>query len=778
MEDTRLLCRALFAGVCALAISAPAFAQTAPGAAGNDAIDANTIIVTAQNRAESVQNVPITMDVLGGAELEKAGITDMRELERLAPAVQITSDTGLTYVTIRGVGTQSNNETQDTSVTVNIDGEYLNRPNVMNASIFDLDRVEALRGPQGTLYGRNATAGALNFITRKPGFDFGANGSISYGNYQQVTATGGVDIPFSDNAAVRIAGIWSNRDKGYFYHPNIASGSVAAALAGRPYLPLAILKNRSGTQDTKGGRISFRFEPTSGLRIDLAGEYVSIDAIQGQQAFINLNSPGFAPTAGCGNGYVDVAPLAPGDQCVPLNTQFQRGIDRKSFNAPITGLGNIDLDSYAIRGKIAYDFGPATITYIGGYRHTDGEESPSLSPGYRFLNFGNRIETQSHELRLNGGGGRLQWQGGVFYFHENQLNERGLYNPFIGPQGSYITYFRRPEIVSKSYSVFGQVDYELTSHLTAQAGIRYTESKRHALFQNYNFVFNAGPVPQTVTPAETLNLSADEDNISWLAGLNYKPDGDTLIYAKVSTGFKGGGFDAVGNYGPEKNTAYETGLKKTFGASRQHLFNIAAFYYDYKGLQNSVILDNTKGGQIFNAGGATIWGVEADWKIQLSPKDRFTGSFNYLNAEFDDLLAAYPLVTDLDPVTPGVQQPNLAGNTPPQSPKFTITLGYDHIFDMGSAGTVTASLFSRFKSDYFMTIFNERDLQQKAFTQTDFSLEYRPEHKRLGIQAYVQNIENTRAMVGGNYTAAGPDRVLNFSFSNPRLYGVRLSFSY
>lgn len=790
IRATTVIRTGLLASVACVYATAAYAQDSAP--ADQDQVTAADIIVTAQNRKESVQDVPIAISVVSGEKLQEAGVTDLRELDRVSSAVQITQDQQNTYVAVRGVGTASNNETQDTSVTINIDGEYINRTTVLNAALFDIDRVEVLRGPQGTLYGRNATGGAVNFITRKPGDKFAANGSISYGNYNQLIINGGVDLPVSDTFAVRLSGIYSYRGTGYTYHPNIAALRANSPFpANTPFQPN--FSDRSGTQDMKGGRASLRWEPTEGLRVDAAVEYVDSHSILENYRFVDLNAAGNGPGPGCSaNGYVEVAPLVPGVQCIPQNTNFFQGVDRQSYDAPTTGVGFQDLQSFAARGRIAYDFGAATITYIGGYRSTKSIERPTLPPGYQFLDFGSKIQTQSHELRINGGtDGGFLYQVGAFYYREETNQERGLYSPFIGAppvQGSYITYFRRSPVVSQNWSVFGQVDIPLTDQLTAQAGIRYNKGNRHARFENYNFSFNVGPNPLTSAPAQTLNLSQAEDNVSWLAGLNYKPNASTLIYAKVSTGFKGGGFDAVGVYGSEKNTAYEAGMKLNFGPGNRHTFNLSGFYYDYRGLQNAVLLDNTKGGQIFNAGKATIYGIEAEWNFQIDRDNRFYGSFNYLHSRFDDLLAAYAVICasgcsdasigDLDPVTPGVQQPNLAGNTPPQSPKVVITAGYDHIFRLGGGGSVTASVFTRFKSSYFLTIFNERDLQQKSFTQTDFTLTYRPENERFSVAGFVQNIENVRPAVFGAFVAAGNDRVLNVGYSRPRTYGARVTFEF
>lgn len=769
-----LLIRALLAGACSLALSTPAIAQTTA-----DSGESNEIIVTAQNRSENVQDVPIAIDVITAAEIQKSGLTDFREIERIAPAINITNDNGAVRVTLRGIGTNSNDEAQDTSIVVNIDGEYINRPNVLNASLFDIERVEVLRGPQGTLYGRNSTGGAINFITKKAGKEFGFNAVGSYGNYNTISLEGGVDIPFGDIGAIRVAGIYKEND-GYFFHPNLNGGAGA----------------RSGADQVYGGRASLRLNPSDALSIDLSVEYSEREYGVPSQAFANLNAPGNAPTGpGCNvSGFVQVAPAitAANGQilCIPSNTNFLAGINRKRYTAANFGPSIENSDSTVIRGRIAYDLGDATISYIGGYRSSGRTGALGLPVIFRGATFLDDTKTQSHELRVNGEtSGGIIYQVGGFYFRETLDRESGFFLPVLGPNGGFLTYFTR-DVTSDSKSVFGQVDLPIGDKLTAVAGIRYTDNKRSAIFGNYPFLVNTGFVRVDLTnrtPTPLPPLGNKEDKATWLAGLNYKPNSDTLIYAKVATGFKGGGFDSVGPYAPETNTAYELGLKKNFGPSAQHIFNASAFYYDYKDLQVSVLLNTAVGGQTFNAGKATIKGLEAELDIKLSDNDRFNASFNYLDAQYDQLLAQFNVfcvggcgttgVGDLDPVAPGVQQPNFAGNKAPFSPKYTITLGYDHIFLIGS-GAVTASAFTRLKSSYFTDFFNYRDGQQSAFTQTDLSLEYKPEDEKFSVQLFARNLENVRPLAFGSFIAAGPDDIYNFQFGTPRTYGIRLGVKF
>lgn len=770
-------------------IATPAMAQDqAPASAFAE------IVVTAQNRAENVQDVPIALQVVSGNALEKAGISDVSGIQQLAPAVQIVQDTNLTRVTVRGVGTNDNAETQDSSIAVNIDGEYINRPTVLNAGLFDLARVEVLRGPQGTLYGRNSTGGAINFITRKPGDELGFNLTASYGNFDHVLLQGGIDVPFGDIGGLRFAGTYSKRD-GYFSHPNLST--------------------RTGDDYTRGGRVSLSLRPSDALTIDAAVEHVAADRELAAQAFVNYNpglgyNPALTPGAGCNqNGFVPVGADPRLVVCIPQNTNGLETIDRGNYTAPARSPSIQRQRTTAVRGRISYDFGPATLSYTGGYRTTDERFDSALAPAYLFKNFANDVDTQSHELRINGGeAGGIQWQGGVFRFKEDLDIERGLFNgppylpPFLlGPNGGYINYFDR-QVSSASWAVFAQTDIPLTDTLTAVVGGRYTWDKRTGIFNVYGSgianpaspLNNTGPVRITAAPLSVDRPSASAEKFTWLAGLNYKPDADTLVYAKVSTGFKAGGFDSIGSYAPESNTAYETGIKRSFGTGGANFVNLSGFYYDYKDLQASVLLDNSIGGQVFNAGKARIWGIELDSSIRVLENGRFTASVNYLNAKYEDFLASYAVycasstlpggcVTglgdlDTDSTAAPVVQPNLAGNRPPQSPRWVIAAGYEHRFDLGNAGSLTPSVFSRYKSSYFVDIFNFNDSRQKAFFQTDASIEWRSPDDKFGVQAFVRNIEDNQPLTYASFTAAGNDDIYIWQFGTPRTYGVRLNFDF
>lgn len=399
----------LLAG-CGLAMLAvPAHAQED---AANENVTDDVILVTAQNRTQDVQDVPIVMDVIGADEIASAGFSDANDLGKIAPAVQVVQDQGTVKITLRGIGTNSNDEAQDTSVVANIDGEYINRPNVLGVAIFDLDRVEVLRGPQGTLYGRNSTAGAINFITRKPGDVFAFNGSVSYGNYNTVRADVGVDVPLADGFGARVAAFYEDRD-GYVSHP-----------AGYGFGPFpAFAGGESDTNQAEGGRVTFAFDNGGAFTANVAAEYAKREFTPQAFAFADLNAPGVGPTGpGCNaTGFEQVAPAYADTLCVPSQTNLLEGIDRGEYASPGFGLGKVEHDTWAVRGRLAYEFSPeATLSYTAGYREFSGNPNNfvTLPVAYRSYSFMDEAQTQSHELRLNGDVNGIVYQVGAFYFKE------------------------------------------------------------------------------------------------------------------------------------------------------------------------------------------------------------------------------------------------------------------------------------------------------------------------------------------------------------------------
>jgi iron complex outermembrane recepter protein len=723
------------------------------------------VIVTAQYREQGVQDVPIAMNAFSSQDIEKAGITDLASISRLAPDFTAINDVGFVRLSLRGIQSNSTDEGGDQAMTFNIDGDYINRGNFINTAMFDLERVEVLRGPQGTLYGRNATAGAVNVIARKPTLD-GLEGSVSAdaGNYSSQIYNGAINIPLGSRAAIRLAAMSAEHD-GYSSHPNF--------------------RQRTNDQDTQAYRAGLLFEPTDALSIYLAAEY-------GEESFVpsyaaaNANFAPYradAPVPGtCSSpGWEAIAVFAPGFGCAPYGTDYVGTIDRENYVNFAPWLGFREQDTTSYRGSIEYT-GPIATVYRVGFResHWDGAQGLPNLMFYRAED----TDNISHELRFSSTAKEgLFWQAGLFYYREEISSRGGLHLPFgqqanpTGP-GIYLNTSYRPDFDSESKAAFAQVDLPFAGSFTGVLGVRYTQDDKSGTFYNFAGPPALGPgglqflrpisAANVVTPAEF-----DHNETTWTVGVNYEPDGDSLHYAKVSKGYKAGGFDAVGVYAPETMLAYEVGSKNQFGNST---FNVAAFYYDYKDLQAAVLLDTSKGAQIFNAGKAEIYGVEAEYQLNITDDDRLKLTANYLSAEYKTFSPLQESVQCVGGCGANTVPSDASGNRFPNAPEWILTASYDHTWHVG-AGTLTGSIFSRYKDEYYNTVFNYKDSQQESYTQTDVSLEYLT--GPWSVQAYGRNLEDERPMNYMNFVSAGPSNDdFNWLFGTPRTYGVRVSYTF
>ena len=544
----------------------------------------------------------------------------------------------------------------------------------------------------------------------------------------------------------------------------------------------------TNSQDTEAYRLGLLFKLTDALSIYLAAEYAE-EFLVPSYAAANANNPPFtadAPVPGtCSSpGWETVAVFTPGFGCAPYGTDFVSSIDRSDYVNFAPWLGNRDQDSTSYRGSIEYTGDSVAAIYRFAFRssHWDGAQGLPNLMFYRAED----NDTTSHELRFSStADSGFFWQAGLFYYKDEVDGKGGLHLPF-GQQadptgfGIYLNTFYRPDFDSESKAAFGQIEVPFADKFTAVLGARYTEDDKSGTF--YSFAgppaFGTGGLDQ-LRPIEAANVvtpaESKHDETTWTVGVNYQPDDDSLHYAKISKGYKAGGFDSVGTYEPETVIAYEIGSKNEFGNS---LFNIAAFYYDYEDLQASVLLDTTRGGQIFNAGKAEIYGIEADYEVRLTDNDTLKLTANYLSAEYEKFSPLEEAVQCVGGCNANTVPSDASGNTLPNAPEWIFTLGYDHVWNVG-AGTLTGSVFSRYKSDYYNSVFNYKDSQQDAYTQTDVSLEYQTGNGNWSVLAYARNLEDEQPINFMNFISAGPaNDDFNWVFGAPRTYGLRVSYTF
>ncbi|PWK21634.1 iron complex outermembrane receptor protein [Arcicella aurantiaca] len=704
------------------------------------------VVVTAENRSVSAQRVPITMDLVRGKDIQKQGITDLLQLQNIAPSLNIITNTVFNQINVRGVGSnQGAAELSDQAVTVGIDGEYLNRPIALNASMFDLDRVEVLKGPQGTLYGRNATAGAVNIVAKKPTQTLEADLGMSYGNYNSLKLNGMVNLPLGKIAAIRAAGILSKHD-GY---------RDGGALVGK-----------IDNGNMYAARLGLSLNPAKALSVYIAGEINKTDQQAPSQYGVNMGT------------VTDLKGKEPTNWTISLPNDY-----------PVATTGFMKIDQSALRGKMAYDFGKATLTYSGGTRKVS-------MTGYQPLNgfvpetfsFYNDIgvNTQSHELRLNGESSKLIWQLGGFYGNEDQLTKRGLFLPSaagaFGGQIPFLNFFIR-DVSSKTSAVFAQATYNVSEKLGLTLGLRNTTDTKKLGGGNLasapfgppsiiRFFYPNAPTSATqagMKPFEGIPTEGSWNRTTWLLGLEYKMDANKMLFAKVSTGYKAGGFDNLGQYNPEDLTAYEIGTKNKFANNKLRL-NASAFHYDYKNQQVSIFISTAIGGAIQNAGVSSVNGLEIDGEYVASKADRFKFSVNLLDATYSELKTVANVVNG------DVRNVDLTGKVAPMAPKVTITAGYNHDFKIGS-GVLNAGIQTLFKSNYYTTAFNYEMDKQPSYTKTDLNITYTAKGGKFDVGLFAQNLEDNRIITYSSFNG-GTINIYNWIFGTPRLMGAQLNYHF
>lgn len=718
--------------IVSTAISTPAWAQDTDN---GGALNSNEIVVTAQRREQTVQDVPLAVTAVGGEQLEQQGVRNIDNLGQTAPSLSITTGGGGTQVFMRGIGSTNTNAEGDGAVAVHLDGIYLARANALDAQFYDISRVEVVRGPQGTLYGRNATAGAINIITNAPKFQYEGAASIEYGNYDTLITSGMVNAPVSDTLAIRGA-FQSARHDGYL--------KVIDGVDSRP-------GNDRDDQDNISGRLQLLFKPSDKFKATLRGDITH----QG----------------GAGPSTVPYPLLSENPYDIYANLNVSR--DNTIFG------GSLEME---------YDFGFATLTYLGGYRelqlksYTEGLQPDSHRPGF----VDNNQKSWSNELRLSGGSDKLEWVAGAFLFNEKSTTDFRLRLA----SGLDLTFIQNP-IKADSMAFFGQATYSLTDALRVTGGLRYTEDNK----SRNGGTYLTTPEGAIVTQIAVNLADASWSSTDWKAGVEFDAGPDSLLYAQVATAYKAGGyFDGLppNTYDPEEIISYEVGTKNQFFDRRLQL-NISAFYSDYSNLQVSAV--ETIAGEAAlvtrNAGKASIYGVELETAFDFTPSDRVDFNGSWLHARYDEFVLPMgdPFVNNdanaglvrcyqADYSQPGPRKGDFSGCSLARTPEWSFTAGYSHNFELANGGSIVARAQTHFESAKELEFHGFETNHQGSFTKTDLSVTYvSPDDWTL--QAYVRNLEDKAVRTNANSNAQSGNALIGDSnYAAPRLYGVRFSANF
>ncbi len=665
------------AACCALSIL---FTTTPVSAQAEAALE--EIVVTAQRRAESLQDVPIAITAISGDELEALGVDDIKGITERTPGFTMgTFNAGQAQLYIRGIGSNEDSPAGDQSVIVFIDEIYVGRSAGMDMDLFDLERVEVLRGPQGTLFGKNVVGGAVSVVTAKPDENLDMRFEVSGGDLNLRTFRGLVSGPIADGVYGKFSFSSRKRD-GYVdnridefpqFFPNGNEGD-----------------KEIGDVDTNSFRGGLRFVPNDRAEINLTASYSKMNQNGPPRHYIGPTGPWFQTEAALLPGYIG-----------NIHDVLQDDV------------GHSVIDIWGVTGRLDYDFDAFTFTSLTSYRDVDadvdnlnfggqGIASLRLSSGAAPVILGgsnpyvDRSETFTHEFRFTSNGdGPLEWVAGLYYLEEEAYrNERAQIGVFLtnGAGGSIpivpiIDGGNEMTNTTESYAVFGQATYNFTDWFRLTLGARQTWEDKDAKL-------TSTPNGLSASPAFNLKLGDDWSSFTPKATLDFKVAEDAFLYVSYSEGFKSGGFPGGGateliastGFDQEEAKLLEVGAKTEWFDNRVRL-NVAAFRTDYTDLQILQLLvpenapPQNPGSLITqNAADAEINGVEVEFSVVPAENWLIQGSYTFLDTEFSDFFIPAGFRA------PGVgATPDRTGNELRNAPEnaYNLLVRYDHTFANG-----------------------------------------------------------------------------------------------
>lgn len=709
---------------------APALAQ--------ETDESDEIIVTAQKREQNVLDVGISVQSLSQDTLTEQRIEQLRDLNAALPNVSIKEQIpgAIPVIAIRGVGLDDFSSTNNPAAGIYIDEVPLSSLSLMSFDFFDLQRVEVVRGPQGTLYGRNSTAGAINVLTARPADHFEARLFGGYGNYERAEAEAMLNLPLGANAAFRIAGRFVDQGEGYWESRLLPGESL-------------------GEQNAVQGRAQ------------LALDFGSWDANLKVEALRQRSEMGYGEHFG-------TAGLA----CVPIDpdncTDFlgYTDTDGDPFTGDWVRDNQYDIDQTGATLRVEGDLGFATLTSITGYIdferdfYIDSDASPFRQFEFNQLDW---VEQFSQELRLSGEDGPASWIVGAFYSSDDISLRTPSYLDDLFATEALIT----ADQDSSSIAAFAHVEWALTDRLDLVTGVRYTEEEKDyvggTLDQNpFGISFLINPLcPGPALPCQLsfADTSIEDDFVSWRVGLDWRVNDDTLIYGSVSRGQKSGGFFTgitlanaqLEPYASEELTAYEVGVKWQGSTLRAEA---AAFYYDYSDLQTFVRVDlgPISVQALRNVPEAEVLGLEGS--LSWEPIDGLTlqAGAGWLETE----LGAFE--TTAGPIP--------AGNEIPNAPGLSFNARAIYEWSVANNLLARAQIGADYSDGVFKDAINDPIIRADEYWLFDGRIALGSESGDWEVALWGANLTDEQYVVQGLNSGLGAG---NRTYNAPRTYGVSVS---
>ncbi|AMN46176.1 hypothetical protein ACG33_03460 [Steroidobacter denitrificans] len=716
------------AGACGAVVAAGAMAQSPSAGPATEIQETITeVVVTAQRRAERLQDVPIAITVQSGEQLEKAGVTNLRDLTTVAPGLTLAGTGANLQPIIRGVGSQQTDPGNDPNVALYLDGVYQANQIANSFDLPDILQIEALKGPQGTLFGRNATGGAIRIFTLEPGFTPSGRLSLDYGRFDTVTAKGFISGPLvGDTLAGSLSAYREDSDG---YHRDIVTG-----------------RNNVGGVESTVVRGKLLAQPSDEVTLLLSLGYMD----RRDEDTQNYSAIG-------GNA---LARNIPGAEFAERPYEF--AASRTPF---------ADSTVYLASLKADFDFAAGTLSSMTAYNKVDAlyvMDPDGSSYDGLWYNLNELQKDYSQEFIFSSRPEeRLRAVGGLFYYHsDGRYDPLDLLGDFITVEGIPTPMFVWSRQVTEAYAIFGELSYDLTDRLTLVGGARYSDEKRTAYG---TFQFGYGPEPEMPRLG-----SKSWDSFTPRVSLRYRFLEDDTLYITYSEGFKSGGFNIAAAdpipFNPEEIKAIEVGVKTS--PNRRLSANLAAFYYDYSDQQVMTVTDNLN--TTANAASSEIYGLDADLTFRVTNDFTLTAGLALLQAEFDRYPNAVVLVPTGGPdCLCGNENAiiDASGFKTPKSPEWTagLTANYAHEFDFGAV-ELSAVVFH---SDEFYWDAQER-VRQPSYTTLSARAAWQPRDSRFKLNLWGKNLTNEKYMKATFLV----DLYDGATYEKPRTYGVGVEYAF
>ncbi|MCC7266038.1 MAG: TonB-dependent receptor, partial [Caulobacteraceae bacterium] len=687
-----------------------------PALAQSEEAQLEELVVTAQKRVENVQDVPLSITAVSGRDLEAARIVNFRELSAVVPSLRMegTNNTRNTTVSLRGIGNSGNNPGIEYSVGVFLDGVYLPGLSVLQGDLVDIQAVEVLRGPQGTLYGRNTPVGAINIITREPQAEPEAMLSVGVGNYDMINAKGYVGGALGEDISAR-ASFWTRSRAGFAF--NLAT------------------QERVNDMEGKGGRLRLLWRPSEDLKVNLIGYYSDVQAHGGVADAINPTGPGGVASP----GYLAATSA--------LGYTFQN-FKTGDFVVQADDVTNDRAQSYglSLTGQMELP-GGHSLTSITAWDVNIGSADPysadALPQKVATLVERGEINSYSQELRLSSPtGGFFEYIAGLYLYRQSYDfwstvtvgpdANRLLPLPAAagGPQrfnpGDAMR--SQAELDTRSTALFGTARFNLTDRWRASAGARYVWEEKDGVINHTNSPGTNAAFQALFGPNPIGDVERSEEKFTWLLSTQYDLSPDIMVFASISTGYKAGGFNARRQapsapvqFEPESSIDYQLGVKSQL-LDRRLRVNLTLFNMVLSDFQESILNPVTKSGFLTgNAGERRVRGVEGDFAAIVGEHLRLSGGLTYLDAEFTD----YTIGPCYAGRTPNGSLPNTCsfnGMTPVSSPKWKVNVAADYSRQLADDLTFNGRLEVQHTSSMLLDAALDPRSHQKATTLLNGSL--------------------------------------------------------